>query len=71
MFSGAGASIMGAGGAIKFRNQDRPIISINLEDVILHEEKLYNILEVSESNLFIESLFTELNLFLYHIEPKK
>ena len=44
MLSGAGASILGAPG---FKAQERPVISINLEDVILHEEKLNNILEVS------------------------
>ena len=47
MFSGAGSSII-TGHMGGFKAQDRPpIISINLEDVILHEEKLCNILEVS------------------------
>ena len=47
MLSGAGAAIMG-GGAGNFRQiGERPNISINLEDVILHEEKLSNILDVS------------------------
>lgn len=47
MLSGAGAAIMG-GGAANFRQGgEKPNISINLEDVILHEEKLSNILDVS------------------------
>lgn len=50
LFSEAGQSMMrGEGGAYKMRYEERPIVSINLEDVILHEDKLCHILEVSKN----------------------
>jgi len=33
-------------------------IMLNLEDIILHEEKISNILEVSYSNLFLIFIFS-------------
>jgi hypothetical protein len=50
MMSGTGAAIMGNSmmGASSF-DQSNQKITLNLEDVVLHEQKLFNILEVSTS----------------------
>jgi hypothetical protein len=48
MLSGTGAAIMGGNsmlGQPSFGEQVK--ITLNLEDVVLHEQKLFNILEVS------------------------
>ena len=47
MFSGTGAAIMGNSmlGSSTFDGSQK--ITLNLEDVVLHEQKLFNILEVS------------------------
>lgn len=58
MFTGAGSSIISNMGG--FKPQERsPVISINLEDVILHEEKLCNILEVSYFHNFDPTISVE------------
>lgn len=45
MLSGTGAALMGNSmlGASSFNEQQK--ITLNLEDVVLHEQKLFNILE--------------------------
>jgi len=49
--SGAGAAIMG-GNSMVGQNFMPERVTLNLEDVVLHEQKLANILEVSYKHLF-------------------